>query len=381
MRFVVVLALLVGCEKGSQHEVVDPVSADQATALAAEVGSAAFPCDVEKLAPLIDGDAVADRVEKAAHSSGGKLGAATTFKDPHSIARILCGWNQGVEGYRMLHLRSEKGEPRIVMRRLARAARKPVVIVGYDELQLGMSKVDHKVRVVDIYSYTQGDWLSSLLAGGMDAITEEGTGGSLDASHTLHTSRELQKQGKYTEALAAIDSLPKNVRTSRMVQMARVRLADQVSEDQYKQALDELAGLFPDDPSVALIEVDGAFLRHDYDAALRNIDTLDKAIGGDPFQDAIRAEVYLKRDQPGDLDRAAERAEAAIKAEPTLAKGWWARLDTAVHRKQWQLAIETIEHLQQHFGATLTDEALHKLPEYADFLASPEYQAWRSRGG
>lgn len=380
MRFVVVLALLAGCEKGSSHQ-TDPVSADQAKAFAAQVGSAAFPCDVEKLAPLIDGDAVADKIEKAAHSSDGKHGATTTFKDPHSIARILCGWNQGVEGYRMLHLRSEKGEPRIVMRRLARAARKPVVIVGYDELQLGMSKVDHEVRIVDVYSYTQGDWLSSLLAGGMDAITDEGTGGSLDASHTLRTSRELQKQGKYTEALAAIDSLPKNVRTSRMVQMARVRLADQVSEDQYKQALDELAGLFPGDPSVALIEVDGAFLRHDYDAALRNIDTLDKAIGGDPFQDAIRAEVYLKRNQPGDLDRAAEHADAAIKAEPTLAKGWWARLDTAVHRKQWQLAIETIEHLQQHFGATLTDEALHKLPEYADFLASPEYQAWRSRGG
>jgi len=377
MRFVLVLALVVGCEKSSHP--VDTVTADEATQFATQLGSAAFPCDVDKVADLIDADAMTDKLEKSMHGKNAKL-AGTTFRDPHAAARILCGWNQGVEGYRMLRVHTADGQQRAVMRRLARAARKPVVIVGYDELQLGHS-ADHEVRLVDIYSYTQGDWLSSLLAGGIDAMSDEGTAGGLDAAQTLRKSRELQKDGKYTEALAAIDSLPPNVRKSRMVQMARVRVADQVSQDQYKQALDELSGLFPNDPSVALIEVDGAFLRGDFDAALENIDTLDKAIGGDPFQDAIRAEVYLKRNRPGDLDRAAEHAEAAIKAEPTLAKGWWARLDTAVHRKQYKLAIETIEHLQQHFGAVLSDEAMHKIPEYADFLASPEYEAWRSRGG
>jgi hypothetical protein len=377
MRFVLVLVLVVGCEKSSHR--VDAVTADEAKQFAAQLGSAAFPCDVDKLADLIDAGAMTAKLETSMHSHASTI-AGVTFRDPHAVARILCGWNQGVEGYRMLRVHVNEGEQRVVMRRLARASRKPVVIVGYDELQLAHS-ADHAVRLVDVYSYTQGDWLSSLLAGGIDAMSDQGTAGGLDAAHTLHHSRELQKDGKFTEALAAIDSLPPSVHKSRMVQMARVRIADQISQEQYKQALEELSTLFPGDPSVALIEVDGAFLRGDYDAALKNIDILDKAIGGDPFQDAIRAEVYLKRNQPGDLDRAAEHAEAAIKAEPTLAKGWWARLDTAVHRKQYPLAIETIEHLQQAFGAKLTDEALHKIPEYTDFLASPEYQAWRSRGG
>jgi hypothetical protein len=378
MRFVLVLAMVAACEKGSQKKVSD-ITADEAKAFATQIGSAAYPCDVDKVAELVDADAMTDKLEKSMHSQASKL-AGATFRDPHSAARILCGWNNGIEGYRMLHVRAEDGEQRIVMRRLARASRKPVVIVGYDELQLTRS-ADHKIRIGDVYSYTQGDWLSSLLAGGIDAMSEEGTSGGLDATHTLRQSRELQKDGKYTEALAALDSLPPNVHNSRMVQMARVRVADQISQDEYKQALDELEHLFPDDPSVALIEVDGAFLRNDFDAALKNIDILDKSIGGDPFQDAIRAEVYLKRNQPGDLDRAAAAAESAIKTEPTLAKGWWARLDTAVHLKQYPLAIETIEYLQKNFGATLTDEALHELPEYADFVASPEYLAWRSRGG
>lgn len=374
MRFVLVLAMVAACEKPK----VGIVTADQAKDFAAQFGSAAYPCDVEKLAPLIDASAMTDKLQASMHSHASAV-AGVTFRDPHAAARILCGWNNGAAGYRMIHVRDEGGELRVVMRRLARAARTPVVIVGYDELQLTRS-ADHKLRIRDVYSYTQGDWLSSLLASSIDAMSDEG-GGGLDAAHTLRHSRELQKDGKFTEALAAIDSLPPSVRNSRLVEGARVRIADQISQDQYKQALDEVGRLFPNDPSIALLEVDGAFLRGDYDAALKNIDILDKAIGGDPFQDAIRAEVYLKRNQPGDLDRAADSAEAAIKAEPTLAKGWWARLDTAVHRKQYRLAIETIEHLQSAFGATLTDEALHKIPEYAEFLASPEYLDWRNRGG
>jgi len=172
--------------------------------------------------------------------------------------------------------------------------------------------------------------------------------------------------------------LPAPVRRTRMVQLMRVRLGEQISQDAYKQALDELAKDYPDDPSLALMQVDGAFLRGDLDGALKNIDLVDQAVGGDAFQDAIRAEVYLKRNQPGDLDRAAERAEAAIKTEPTLAKGWWARLDAAVYRKDFAKAFETIEHLQQHFKAKLDDAALHKVPSYAEFLASPEYAAWRA---
>jgi tetratricopeptide (TPR) repeat protein len=325
---------------------------------------------------MIDGDGVAARMKHGAKSQETELGISH-FKDPHAVARILCAWQQGVEGYRMLHMGKREGQPAPIMRRLARAPRKPVVIVGYDQLIL--EKQGKDIKLVDVYSYTQGDFLANLLVNGMDAMSDQGVGGSMDAASALKKSRELQSEGKFAEALGVIDALPKQVHDSRMVQMARLRVADQLSEDAYKQALDELAKLFPNDPSVALVDVDGAFLRHDYTKALADIDTIDAAIGGDPFQDAIRASVLLQRNQPGDYDKAAAAADKAITTEPTLAKGWWSRLDVAVKRKDYKLAVETMQHLREHFSAKLDPDALAKLPDYAAFLASDEYKAYAAK--
>ena len=378
MRFLV-LAVIVfaACEK-KQAPAPPPVTEAEATDFAKQLAAATLtqPCDNETVAMMIDGDAVAARMNRGAKSKETEFGIGH-FKDPHAVARILCAWQQGVEGYRMLHMGKRDGQPAPIMRRLARAPRKAVVIVGYDQLVL--EKQGKDVKLVDIYSYTQGDFLSNLLVSGMDAMSDQGIGGSMDAATALKKSRELQKDGKFAEALAVVDALPPEVHNSRMVQMARLRIADQLSQDAYKQALDELAKLFPNDPSVALVDVDGAFLRGDFTKALADIDTIDNAVGGDPFQDAIRASVYISRNQPGDYDKAAAAAEKAITTEPTLAKGWWARLDVAVKRKQYKLAVETMQHLHDDFGAKLDPDALAKLPDYTDFLASDEYKAYAAK--
>ena len=228
LRMIVVLAAAVACEKPAPKPA--PVSDAEAQAFAKQVEAAALPCDTDKLAALIDGDAIAARMEKAAHSKESEIGAQQ-FRDPRSIARIVCAWQQSVEGYRLLHLRTKDGQPRLVMRRLARAPRKSVEIVGYDELMLGKHGKD--VKLVDLYSFAQGDWLSNLLTSGMDAMTGDGFDGTMTAASQRKKSRELQKEGKFAEALAVIDGLPKMVHDSRMVQMVRLRVADQLSEAAY----------------------------------------------------------------------------------------------------------------------------------------------------
>ncbi|MBV8759253.1 MAG: hypothetical protein JO257_18340 [Deltaproteobacteria bacterium] len=376
-KLVLAVIVFAACEKKSAPP-GPTVSEAEATEFAKQLAAATMtqPCDNEKVASMVDGDAIAERMKHGAKSQETEFGTAH-FKDPHAVARILCAWQQGVEGYRMLHMGKRDSQPAPIMRRLARAPRKSVMIVGYDQLIL--EKQGNAVKLVDIYSYTQGDFLANLLVSGMDAMSDQGIGGSMDAASALKKSRELQKDGKYAEALAVVDALPREVHNSRMVQMARLRIADQLSLDAYKQALDELAKLFPNDPSVALVDVDGAFLRGDYTKALADIDTIDAAIGGDPFQDAIRASVYVARNQPGDYEKAAAAAEKAITTEPSLSKGWYARLDVAVKRKQFKLAVETMQHLHDDFGVKLDPDALAKFPDYTDFLASPEYKAFAAQ--
>ena len=377
MRFLVLaVTVLAACEKTERPPPPAVISDAEASAFAQELATATLPCDNEKLASMIDGDAIAARMQRSAKSKMTELGISH-FKDPHSIARILCGWQQNVDAYRMLHMGKRDGAPAPIMRRLARAPRNNVAIVGYDQLVL--EKQDKDIKLVDVYSYTQGEMLSALLVGGMDAMSDQGLDGTMDSASALKKSRELQKEGKFPEALALIDSLPKQVHDSRMVQMSRLHVADQISLDAYKQALDELSKLFPNDPSVALVDVDGAFLRHDYTKALADIDTIDTAIGGDPFQDAIRASVYLQRDEPGDYDKAAAAVEHAIKTEPTLAKGWLSRVDVSVRRKDYKLAVETMQHLRDAFGIKLDENKLREDPHYAEFLTSDEYKAFAAK--
>lgn len=181
LQLIVVVAAVVGCEKSAPR--LGPVSDAEAQAFATRLAAAALPCDTAKVATMIDGDAITARMEGAAKSKETKFGAQQ-FRDPQAIARIVCAWQQGVEGYRMLHLRTKDGQPRLVMRRLARAPRKSVVIVGYDELMLGKHGKD--VTLVDLYSFAQGDWLSSILTSGMDAMSVHGIDGSLEAARGHH---------------------------------------------------------------------------------------------------------------------------------------------------------------------------------------------------
>src|SRR6185312_8717296 len=138
----------------------------------------------------------------------------------------------------------------------------------------------------------------------------------------IKAARELHVAGKDVEALAKLDSLPAAVRATKAIAVMRVEIASAISRDAKRAALDEVATMFPNDPTIAMLEIDGALLRGDYDGALRNVDTVDRAIGGDPFQDAVRAEILLKRNHPGDLDRAHDLVESVIRADPALKKAW-----------------------------------------------------------
>jgi tetratricopeptide (TPR) repeat protein len=162
------------------------------------------------------------------------------------------------------------------------------------------------------------------------------------------------------------------MRDLRALRMIRVFVAREISTERYAQEMASVLAKYPDDPSLALIAVNEAALRKDYPATIRQIDVLDKAIGGDAFQDAVRASIYV---QSGDFQQARAHAEAAVKVEPTLVRAQFSLIEAeaALHDNAAVLAsLRTLANL----GQMLSASALAPLPHYTEFAKSPEFQTW-----
>ncbi len=357
---------------------VDPVNEAEATEFAQHFVTALQPCDEVAADQLIDEEGLAAKFAERTKALGASF-AANKLVDDRAGAHAMCAAVKNATSYKVLRVRTVKGEPRPLLRRLVKVPKTGVITVGYDELQLGKSRRDHRVRVVDVYFYFAGETLSEAMSGVTNSITDAADGlDVIEIAQAIQRAEKLKNSGQAAEALAVLDKLPRAVQRSRSVAIMRVNIAFAVSEARYRDELDTIAKLFPDDPTIALMEIDGAFLRGDFDGALRNVDTIDAAVGGDPFQDAVRAEVYLKRGRPGDLERAAERVEAALRAEPALEKAWWAKLDVATARRDWAGAVAAIDKLRRTFHISLDEDKLRALPgNYGELVDSADYTAWR----
>lgn len=378
MRLLVVAVLALGCRsrEATPKLAVDPVGEAQAQAFAERLVQLVRPCNVEQVAPLVDAVAMAGKFAERSTLPTASRAARQLAKSAIG-ARVLCAWLNGIDEYKLLRVQMKGSEARPIMRRLIRDPGSGAVVVGYDELQLGATRSDREVRIVDALSYVQGQWITELLAGNLDATESLDYLGELpQMADTVRDARERQRAGKHDEALKIIDALPATVRNYRGVQMMRVRASARLSNAQYKQALDELATVFPDDPSIAMTEADGAFARGDWDAALRWIDVIDKAIGGDTVQETHRALAYLKK---GELDKAAEHADAAIAKEPTLGRAWEVKLDVAIAQKKWADAIAVMTELEARHEMEFDEGKLQAQPAVAELVASPEYKAWRAQ--
>jgi len=252
MRWLMTIALAACGACGNAKVELDPVAAADATAFAARwVAATATSCDPVKVAGLIDDDAFRARVASHLSSLKGELVAHELGSE--AAAQIVCAWQAQAASYGLLRVRTLDGEPRPLLRRLVKIERTGVVAVAYEDLKLGARRSDHDVRVIDVYSYVGGQWLSELLGDNAAALVAASSGDAASSSSKVQQAVALSKAGKPTEALALVDQLPPAVRHTRETQLMRVKFGEAISNAAHLQALDELAATFPDDPSIAMM--------------------------------------------------------------------------------------------------------------------------------
>jgi len=110
---------------------------------------------------------------------------------------------------------------------------------------------------------------------------------------------QLNKQD-YSGVKQTYDQLEKKYQQNRFIQMIYIQACHHLDLALYEKALTDYSHNFPDATSCYLQLLDLYYSKKEYNLALVDIDKLDKAVGGDPFLDYYRGNVYALMNRPAD---------------------------------------------------------------------------------
>lgn len=249
--------------------------------------------------------------------------------------------------------------------------------------ELCLARRAGRARVVDIYLYSSGEMMSkSIERTALATIPSEGLervsrvpGADKEAlkhAATMQRLAEAVKSGEGAKGLAEYAKLPKKLRETKFAQLFRVTCAATVDDAHYLEAIEEYQRLFPGDPSLDLIAMHAFTLRKDWQGAHDAIDRLDAAVGGDPYLQVMHGHVYVSE---GDYERAVERAETVLAHNPDDYDAHWLLVSVSMARKDHAETARLLTEIRDKFAVELGE--VLQMPEYADFVASAEYEKWQ----
>ncbi|MEJ7639603.1 MAG: hypothetical protein WKF75_16915, partial [Singulisphaera sp.] len=153
--------------------------------------------------------------------------------------------------------------------------------------------------------------------------------------------------------------------------LLRLQAAPNLGDEEYTAVIEDFRKYHPDDPCLDILSIDTSILKKDYAKALASIDRLDKAVGGDPYLDSLRANVYLDGQKP---DAARQAARRALEREPTLIDAYWSLVAISLKEREFAETLELLNAIGEKFDIVFED--LGTMPEYAEFVETPQYQQW-----
>lgn len=248
---------------------------------------------------------------------------------PGQLARNVAGGG----GFRFLRARRRDGRQVVLFRLVA-----PMGQGGVKYLEFAPRRYPgSKVRATDIYFYVTGEFYTEtmrrlilpVLADQSRSFLDKLLAGEKDYVHDfpeVGRAGRLLSEGKAAEALAIYKSLHPETRKQKAVLLGRIGAAQAADDDrEYATGLDEYRKLFPDDPSLELLEVNAFFMLKDFPGAMKAIDRLDRSVEGDPYLDLLRAGLCETK---GDREGSRRFARRAVNREPSLLQAHWASWPT-----------------------------------------------------
>ncbi len=219
--------------------------------------------------------------------------------------------------------------------------------INYHDLEL--AHVKGKCKIADIFIYLSGENFSETL-GNIYKYLDGGNGVSevdTKAFKRVAEIRQLMNAGDYTEAKAEMDKIPAHIKNMKSVQLIGIMVAAQVDDSSYTKALTDYKTLYPNEPNIYLLEIDGYYVQGKYEKCIEAIDQLDKAINKDPFLDFQRSLIYKTM---GKTDAQKECLLRLIKNMPEFEPGATEMVAYYLDSKDYKNAATAIADFKSHEG-------------------------------
>jgi hypothetical protein len=339
----------------------------EAQTLAERLSHALRTCNQQVLLELIDVDAM---LRAAVHGSaaGGEMQQGILAGMKESAADLpsqFCATSETANDMNFLRVHKRDGKQTLLYRALVHE------LLNYVEFYSGKSP-DGRAKINNIYVYMNGqtivDTLSQMLAVAMDdnsivtALVDIGDKVTTDPA----------------TALKELSALPKKTQRSKPIQLLKIQAASGVDDATYDSTIAEFEALYPADPSLDLVSIDGFIVRKNYEAALKVVDRLDASIGGDPHLDTIRVSLLIEEGR--DLERAIELAEKGLKDNPESEDAHYLMLGAYVANQDFGGTVAVMTLMGERFGVVFEEAGLNPSdPNYTALKASPEWQAYTAK--
>lgn len=362
-------------------DVGGPVTEEDAKAFG-EAMEAAARKGAREINQLINWDALVDTAtdglgvaEKGRREF--RQGVVSSVDKPGSFAAKIAETVAGGGSYDMLRVHEVDGRRRAMFRMIEAGGG-----VGYQDLTLARG-ADGKVRVVDIYPVTSAEQLSAtfrrvfipLAAHDSRNLLERLTGVESDVVKNLPKMKEMTDAlngNQPARALAVFDQLPASLKKEKAWEVLRIQAAQRLGDDaKYAAAIADFRTNHPNDPASDLQSIDYYLIKKQYEKALEAVNSLDKFVGGDPFLDVMRGNVYLMSDRPAEAKEAGDRA---VREEPKLIQGYAVVVAAALKEKDFDAAAAALRSIKQQFGGVNLD-AFKEMDGFNEFSMSEPYEA------
>ncbi len=360
---------------------VEMPSKAEATNYARQIELAAAELDVNSLKRAFDHTVIVDRMMTgidvpARHYQSIRPRATNILKSEGSpLNEILARLREGAT-YRLLRVREKNGEVRAMFRMLMLDGS-----VNYHDMLL-VRKENGDVRIGDVYTMLSGEDISAslwrlynVLSAHRETLQQEDhVRGALSYSKQLDSIIAMGTSLRNGEPQAVVDiyhSLPETLKSDKATMILRYMAAAQLSAEEVNAAILDFRTQHPDDICVDFLSVDLHMNNGDYDRALACLNTAKDFIGDDPYIDVVKARCHCLA---GHFENARAAASRAIDAEPDLIDAYWVQVTVSLESRDFAEVTRLLNLIGERFVVEIED--LTQIPEYAEYVKSPEYQEW-----